>query len=111
MEATGWRSLAVTSMAVVVGQYLSQSIAEKFNKDKIYKLSGTAKAIQVGEVVIDELREADLNFRVLEAQGRHSKTLALDIFCPTKEETKIAKDILNNYNVKHYMSELKAIAD
>lgn len=111
MKSTDPASIAVTSLAMFLGQYLSQSMAERFNKDKIFKISATAKTVELGEVVIDKLRESDLNFRVLEAQGRNHKALAIDIFCPTKEETKVAKEILHTYNIKHYVAELKAIAD
>ena len=111
MKATDWQSILVTSLAVFIGQYMSQTVAEKLNKEKIYKVSGTAKTVALGQSVIESLRERDVNFRVLEAQGRHSKALAIDIFCCTKEETKIAKSILDSYSVKHYTVELKAIAD
>ncbi|MEG0153359.1 MAG: hypothetical protein RR744_09365 [Cellulosilyticaceae bacterium] len=111
MKSTDPASIAVTSLAMFIGQYISQWIADKFNKVKVFKISATAKTRELGEVVIDALGERDLNFRVLKAEGKHSKAYALDIFCHTKEETKVAKEVLSNYNLKFYTVELKAVND
>lgn len=111
MKATDMPSILTTSLAMFVGQYMSQWVAERFNKAKVYKISATAKTRELGEVAIDSLAEQGLNFRVLKAEGKKSKAYAIDIFCPTKEETKIAKEILISYNLKFYTMELKAIND
>lgn len=111
MKSTDPASIAVTSAAMFIGQYMSQWIAEKFNRVKTWKISATAKTRELGEVVIDGLTEKDLNFRVLKAEGKKSKAYAIDVFCHTKEETKLAKQVLEQYNLKFYTVELKAVND
>lgn len=109
MKSTDMASIAVTSAAMFIGQYMSQAVADKFNKVKVWKISATAKTKEISEVVIDELSSQDINFRVLKAEGKKSKAYAIDIFCHTKEETKLAKEILAQNNLKYYTVELKAI--
>lgn len=111
MKSTDPASIAVTSLAMFIGQYMSQWVAEKFNKVKVWKVSATAKTRELGEMVIDGLSEKDLNFRVLAAEGKKSKAYAIDIFCHTKEETKLAKEVLEHHNLKYYTVELKAVND
>lgn len=111
MKSTDPASIAVTSLAMFIGQYLSQWVAEEFSKCKVYKVSATAKNTLVGEMVMDALNNADLDFRVLEAKGRKTKTYVIDIFCHTKEETKAARQILDRNKLKHYTVELKAVND
>lgn len=111
MKSTDPASIAVTSAAMFIGQYITQSIADKFNKVKVYKISATAKTEELKEVSVDALGKEDLNFRVLKAEGKHSRAYAIDVFCHTKEETKIAKEILNNNGLKFYTVELKAVND
>ena len=111
MKSTDPASIAITSLAMFIGQYLSQSIAEKFTKVKVYKVSATAKNRLVGEMVMDALNNSNLDFRVLEAKGRNTKTYVIDVFCHTKEETKSARQILDRNELKHYTVELKAVND
>ncbi len=111
MKSTDPASIAVTSLSMFMGQYFSQWMAEKFSKCKVYKVSATAKNKFVGEVTMDSLNAANLDFRVLEAQGRKTKTYVIDIFCHTKEETKIAREILNSNKLKHYTAELKTVGE
>ena len=111
MKSTDMASIAVTSVAMFIGQYMSQAVADKFSKCKVYKVSATAKNTLVGEMVMDALNNADLDFRVLEAKGRKTKTYVIDIFCHTKEETKAARQILDRNKLKHYTVELKAVND
>lgn len=110
MKSTDPASIAVTSLAMFIGQYLSQWVAEKFNKVKVFKVSATAKNQIVGETVMDALNNEDLDFRVLEAVGRRTKTYVIDVFCHTKEETKKARAILDMNELKHYTVELKAVS-
>lgn len=111
MKSTDPASIAITSLAMFIGQYLSQWMAERFSKCKVYKVSATAKNTLIGETVMDELNNKDLDFRVLEAKGRKTKTYVIDIFCHTKEETKVAKEILKDNSLKYYTVELKAVAE
>lgn len=111
MKSTDPASIFTTSLAMFVGQYFSQWIAEKFTKVKVYKISTTAKTIELGQEVIDALTDRGLNFRVLKAEGKKSKSYAIDTFCPTKEEAKATKEVLNSFNLKYYTVELKAIND
>ncbi len=112
MKSTDPASIAITSASMFIGQYLTQWVAEKYNKVKVYKVSATAKNRELGESVIDDLSEInDLNFRVLEAQGKKSRAYAIDIFCHTKDETRKVKEVLQNHKLKFYTVELKAVND
>lgn len=110
MKSTDLPSILTTSAAMFIGQYLSQWLAEKFDKDKVFKIAVTAPSKEIGKLIADEFRENNIavqTFTCFINEGRE-KTLGVNIFSENKAQSTIASDILDKYDgVKFNITTIK----
>jgi uncharacterized protein YebE (UPF0316 family) len=107
MKSTDALSIFITSAGVFLGQYYTQALIDKISKDKVWKISATAKTEEGKNIIVDSLNAKDINFRILKAEGRYTKAYVVEVFCETKEETSIVKKLFSEYQMKHHTIELK----
>lgn len=89
----------------LIGVYVVKLIEEKSRKDKLWKveatiLRGYTKSLH------NNLVEAEISHNYLENVGKYT---LFNIFCETQRDSLKAKEILNKYNAKYFVSESKAL--
>lgn len=108
MKSTDFASICVTSLALFIGQYLSQWIAEKFDKDKIWRISITPPTKEIGKNLADELRDSNIAVQTYPCFFNEEKTLGINAFSENKASSAIVSSILSNYdNVKFNITQIK----
>lgn len=108
MKSTDMASILTTSCAMFMGQYLSQWIAEKFDKDKIFKISITPVSKEGGKVIADELRENNIATQTFPCFRNGEKVLGINVFAETKAQSAIVESVLAQHEgVKYNITTIK----
>lgn len=102
-----WSKALIVGLANLVGVYVVKFIEEKSRKDKLWKVEATLINQNLGENddCIIELRENNISFNYIDI----NKYLIINCFCPTQKESAKAKEILDKYNAKYFVSESKVL--
>ena len=104
MKSTDMPSILTTSAAMFIGQYVSQWVAEKFDKDKVFKISITAPSKEIGKKLADELRDNNIavqTFSCFTREGQE-KTLGINVFSENKQQSSMVSSIIEKYKGLKY---------
>ena len=108
MKSTDMASILTTSCAMFIGQYLSQWVAEKFDKDKIFKVQVTPFSKEQGKSIADDLREQNIATQTFPCFRNGEKVLGVNVFAETKTQSAIVEEILSQYEeVKFNITTIK----
>lgn len=108
MKSTDMASILTTSLAMFIGQYLSQWIAEKFDKDKVWKIAITPSSKESGKILADELRENNLATQTFPCFRNGEKVLGINVFAETKSQSAIVENVLSQHDdVKYNITTIK----
>lgn len=108
MKSTDMPSILATSCAMFIGQYLSQWVAEKFDKDKIWKVSITPQTKECGKQLADDLRGNNIAVQTFPCFSNGEKVLGINVFSQTKSESAVVESILDKYEgVKYNITQIK----
>lgn len=109
---SGFLSTLVVVAAVFFGQFLTQILAHRSDKDKIWKVSVTAKTWEQSFDFMAELEETGIAYRSEKCYNKHrEKVLGFDVFCKTKAETQTIKELNAKYKFKAHAIELKSLGE
>ena len=97
MKSTDMASILTTSCAMFIGQYLSQWVAEKFDKDKIFKVQVTPVSKEQGKSIADDLREQNIATQTFPCFRNGEKVLGVNVFAETKAQSAIVEEVLSQY--------------
>lgn len=100
-----WLKVAVVGGANLIGVYVVKLIEEKSRKDKLWKVEATVLRGYT-KSLHNNLVEAEISHNYLENVGKYT---LFNIFCETQRDSLKAKEILNKYNAKYFVSESKAL--
>ena len=100
-----WQKCAITFICNVVGVWLVKWGEEKARKDKLWKVEATINE-PYKESLIDALKKANLPFNYIEGVGKY---VLFNIYCPTQEESKAVKGLLDFHKAKYFVSESKTL--
>ena len=95
----------ITAIANLVGVYVVKYFEEKARKDKLWKVEATVPYNQW----------ENLNYNLTNHFIEHNyillgeKYAVFNIYCPTQEQSKWAKKILNEHEAKYFVSESKTL--
>lgn len=104
-ELNLFTTVSMTILANLIGVYFSICLLDKFKKDKLWTISVTAKNIDIGNSIIEELNNYNISFRVYTILKKTNNTIGLDIFSENQNDSKVIKEILNKYSVKYHIKE------
>lgn len=108
MKSTDAASILTTSAAMFLGQYLSQWIAEKFDKDKVWKIAITPTSKEAGKMLADELRDNNLATQTFPCFRNGEKVLCINVFAETKAQSAIVESVLTQHQgVKYNITTIK----
>ena len=100
-----WQKCAITFFCNVVGVYVVKWGEEKARKDKLWKVEATVPFYETDHLHA-ELKEELIDHNYVENVGNWS---IFNIYCPTQEQSRIAKQILNKHQAKYFVSESKTL--
>lgn len=73
-----------------------------------YKIGGVARNQGIAEEILEELRELDIVFSVLEVEKKKSKTKRFEVYTQTKPESRAVVGIFEKYESKYDVVKLEA---
>lgn len=100
-----WQKCIITFVCNVVGVWLVKWGEEKARKDKLWKVEATVPFYETDHLHA-ELKEELIDHNYVEDVGNWS---IFNIYCPTQEQSRIAKQILGKHQAKYFVSESKTL--
>lgn len=98
--------VACTIVANLIGVYASMWILDKFEKDKVWKVTVIPQAKDIIDLQA-KLIIFGLGFNKIPITTKYGETMAFDIFTNNQKESVTLKDILNDYEkIKYHIAEL-----
>jgi hypothetical protein len=98
----------ITAFANLVGVYVVKYFEEKARKDKLWKVEATIYNQGIDPHYDDclvALRNAGVPHNYIDA----NKYLIINAYCATQAESRVVKEILDQYNAKYFVSESKTL--
>jgi hypothetical protein len=95
----------IVASANFVGVWVVKFFEEKARKDKLWKVEATVLRMHTNSLV-QRLAFAKIPHNYLENVGPYT---LFNIYCATQAESAKAKEILNEYNAKYFVSESKTL--
>lgn len=100
-----WLKATVVAVANLVGVYVVKVLEEKARKDKLWKIEATILRGHTEELH-SLLDRVDIPHNYLENVGKYT---LFNIYCETQKESALAKELLDKYNAKYFVSESKTL--
>lgn len=97
--------VAVVAATNFIGVFIVKWVEEKSRKEKLWKLECTVMGAETDKLH-NALNACDIPHSYIQDIGKYS---IFNIFCATKDDTKMAKDLLRKYNAKYFVTEGKDI--
>ena len=97
-----WKAIII-GLANLIGVYVVKVIEEKSRKDKLWKVEATVYrgwTTQLHQALI----HADISHNYLENVGKYT---LFNVYCETQADSVRAKEILDKYEAKYFVSESK----
>lgn len=98
-----WLKATIVAVANLVGVYVVKMLEEKARKDKLWKVEATVLRGYTEELH-SLLDRVDIPHNYLENVGKYT---LFNIYCETQKESTLAKELLDKYNAKYFVSESK----
>lgn len=99
-----WKA-SIVALCNFIGVYVVKLIEEKARKDKLWKVEAT--------VPFEDWETLDYNLTNHFIQHNYillgEKYAVFNIYCPTQNDSKFAKKILDEHNAKYFVSESKTL--
>lgn len=96
--------MGVVFVCNLIGVYLVKKVEQKKRKEKLWKVEVTVPVEQTAEL-IEVAKDFDLSFNYADIQ----KYYLFNFYCPTQEDSKNVKDLLENFDCKYFVSESKTL--
>lgn len=100
-----WKCLIVAGCNFV-GVWIVKYFEEKMRKDKLWEVKATIHAPST-ESLHAELNKVNIPHNYIANVGKYT---IFNLYCETQEDSKKAKEILDRYNAKYFVSESKTLA-
>lgn len=100
-----WLKVVVVGVANLIGVYVVKLFEEKARKDKLWKVEATVYS-KYAQALHNELVVVKLPHNYIENLGKYT---IFNVYCETQVDSRRAKEILDYYNAKYFVSESKAL--
>jgi hypothetical protein len=97
-----WKAIII-GICNLIGVYVVKLIEAKSRKDKLWKVEATVLRGWTNELH-KMLVKAELSHNYLENVGKYT---LFNVYCETQAESAKAKEVLDRYNAKYFVSESK----
>ena len=95
-------SAIITAVANLFGTYFSIWLLEKIKKEALWKISITAKTVDI----VEKLKPFSIDCLVQEVLLNNKRMYLIEAFSKSKKDSNIIRNILNNYEVLYNISEI-----
>ena len=99
-----WKAVII-GLANLVGVYIVKVVEEKNRKDKLWKVEATVTPDKVRKVD-SELVKFGIPHNCFRTDGEYR---VFNIYCATQKESHNAREILNKFGAKYFVSESKTL--
>lgn len=99
--------VGITIVANLIGVYFSMWLLEKFKKDKLWKVSVTVLDNKENMQIANDLYENDFSVAYSVVENKKGKLLVCDIYSKSQSESETLREILNKYEVKYHIAEVR----
>lgn len=99
-----WKAVII-GVANLLGVYVVKVVEIKNRKDKLWKVEATVLRGWT-TLLHNELIKTDISHNYLENVGKYT---LFNVYCNTQKESAKAKEILNEYGAKYFVSESKTL--
>ena len=90
-------SIIAMCFATFLGSYIPARAVERMEKDKLYVYDITTKDMEEGLELIDEIKDLNIPFKSHSTYNdKLNKTIAVKVFCSTKTESLMIKEIIDD---------------
>lgn len=100
-----WLKVVVVGMANLVGVYVVKLLEEKARKDKLWKIEATVYS-KYADDLHKEFLVIKLPHNYIENIGKYT---IFNVYCETQADSRRAKEILDYYGAKYFVSESKIL--
>lgn len=100
-----WQKCVITFVCNVVGVYIVKVAEEKMRKDRLWKIEATIDNAFNPSDIKDLLKDIGVGSYYVDCE----KYNVFHVFCPTKEDSRKAKMILDKLNAKYFVTESKIL--
>ena len=100
-----WEKCVITFCCNVIGVYFVKWLEEKTRKDKLWKVEVTVPNEEVESLLADCNKMNIEHYNYVDAY----QYKVFNFYCATQANSKMVKELLNNYNVKYFVSESKVL--
>lgn len=106
-DLSTWVKAVIVGGCNLIGVYIVKLLEEKMQKEKLWKVELTFKNRDNAKSFSDSLIDLSIphNYTTDETQ-----TVTLfNVYCYTKQDSKLIKDLANKYNAKYFVTETKTL--
>lgn len=106
-DLSTWVKAVIVGGCNLIGVYIVKLLEEKIQKEKLWKVELTFKNRDNAKSFSDSLIDLSIphNYTTDETQ-----TVTLfNVYCYTKQDSKLIKDLANKYNAKYFVTETKTL--
>ncbi len=96
-----WVAIAVAVVCNLTGVYFALWLTEKLRKDQLWKITVTVPTDNYN-LLIENLKQNDISF--ISYETTWDKYKVLDVFSKHKSESKIIKNLFNQFDAKYTIS-------
>lgn len=100
-----WQKCVITFVCNVIGVFVVKWCEEKARKDKLWKVEATVLRGHTEELHL-LLDRVSIPHNYLENVGKYT---LFNIYCETQKESALAKELLDKYSAKYFVSESKTL--
>ena len=100
-----WLKAIIVGACNLVGVYVVKLIEERARRDKLWKVEATVNA-ECTANLCSMLNHSHIPYNYILNIGKYT---IFNIYCETQRESIIAKQILEQYDVKYFVSENKSL--
>lgn len=102
VKDNSFNSIIAMCVATFLGSYLPARIVERMEEDELYIYDITSNTFEEGVALVEQIRDLDIPIKTSTTYSNSfDKTLEIKVFCSTKQESIMIKEIVKD-NAKYH---------
>lgn len=101
-----WAKALIVGICNLIGVYVVKLLEERFQKEKLWKVELTIPTEQ-NENFLSMLNTLNIPYNF--AQDNTKKFILFNIYCYTKQDSRLIKELADKHNAKYFVSETKTL--
>lgn len=106
-DLSTWLKAVIVGGCNLIGVYIVKLLEEKMQKEKLWKVELTFKNKDNAKLFSKSL--ADLNIPHNYTRDETQTVILFNVYCYTRQDSKLVKDLANKYNAKYFVTETKTL--